>query len=217
VDKLGPKIAGEIEFFKGILQFFLSKAICQIFYFIFVLIALIVILTPKFTFAQVKCGGLNQLPCPVSQNGSACRKELREDFRRDRCVLAKNLARISFLKLCNNDSSEVISFVIVLWDSDLKKWVGRGWYRIDDRECTVVEIPGSYQGLVNVYAEMRGKTWTGTNGSFCVPRDVTRIFRSGDNSECRPPTFKRVDLFNILFEPRVSKTYYLKNASHKIS
>ncbi|HRH44443.1 MAG TPA: DUF1036 domain-containing protein [Pyrinomonadaceae bacterium] len=179
------------------------------------MITIIINFAPQMAFAQTKCGGLNQTPCPVSEKVNSCNKGLREDYRKDRCVSAKSIAGTSFLKLCNNDSKEVISFIIVLWNSELKKWKGEGWYKIDDRECTVTVIPGGYQGYVKVYAEMKSKTWTGNNGSFCVPKDLTKIFRGIDNTDCRPPNFKRVDLFSILFEPSVSKTFYLKNSANK--
>lgn len=178
---------------------------------ILVLLVFMIIFAPHSISAQKKCGGLNQPPCVSSEKVDPCKKGLREDFRTDRCVSALSLARISFLRLCNNDASEVISFVIVLWNSASKKWMAEGWYRITDLECTTVEIPGSYQGYLKVYAEMKGKTWTGKDGSYCVPTDLSKIFRQADNEVCRSPIYKRVDTFSLLFEPRVSKTHYLKN------
>lgn len=178
-----------------------------------IFISFIFVFASHTVFAQNKCGGLNQRPCAASEKVLPCKKGLREDFRTDKCVSAQSLAQTSYLKLCNKDTEEIISFVIVLWRANLKKWMAEGWYRIADSGCTVVEIPGSYQGYVKLYAEMKGKTWTGNTGNFCVPTDLNKIFNLADNENCRLPVSKRVDLFTILLEPRVSKTYYLKNTS----
>jgi uncharacterized membrane protein len=135
---------------------------------------------------------------------------LKEDFLKDRCVAAKAVIRQSVLSICNDDSTEIIDFVVTVWDSREKQWMTQGWYKIDETECTNVEIPPNYRGYVGVYAEMEGKTWIGDFGNFCVPTVVNSQFRLPDRRSCHAPNYKRVDLFGIWFGPATKQTHYLK-------
>jgi len=191
-----------LNYFKIIIK---SKRLAAIFVFSLAFISF----SPDSVFAQSHCGRKGQRPCRIWERIPSCNKGLKEDFRQDRCVSIKTVVRQSVLRMCNNDSSEIIDFVVVLWDSREKQWMAQGWYKIDETECTNVEIPSNYSGYVGVYAEMEGKTWVGDYGNFCVPTALNNQFRLPDRRNCYAPNYKRVDLFSIWFNPATTQTHFL--------
>lgn len=179
---------------------------------IFIFALVFINFSPDFVFAQNHCGREDQRPCRLWERIPSCNKGLKEDFRKDRCVSTKSEIRQSVLRMCNDDSTEIIDFVVVLWDSQEKQWMAQGWYQIDETECTNVEIPPNYKGYVAVYAEIEGKTWIGDFGNFCVPTVLKSQFRLPDRRNCHAPNYKRVDLFGIWFEPATTQTQYLETS-----